>query len=87
MTQTMRLLEKALTIKSGAEWCRELGISVNALGTSKTRGRLSPAIAGAIAESIGEDAIKWIAVAALESDKESNCKAKMMRKFGRITAL
>lgn len=87
MTQTMKLLEKALEMKTGGEWARALGMHRNTFTNAKQRGHLSPAVAGAIAESMGEDAIKWIAVAALESDKDSNCKARMMRKFGRITAL
>ncbi|NJM43616.1 MAG: hypothetical protein HC858_05875 [Brachymonas sp.] len=83
----MKLLEKALAIKSGAEWAASLGMHRNTFTSARQRGHLSPSVAGAIAESIGEDAIKWIATAALETDKESNCKARMMRKFGRITAL
>ena len=87
MSETMKLLEKALTIKTSADWTRELGLSWTAINKSKTRGHLSPAIAGAIAESMGLDAIKWIAVAALESERESTCAARMKRKFGHITSV
>lgn len=87
MSETMKLLEKALLLKNGASWTRDLGLSYNAITASKTRGHLSPAIAGAMAESMGLDAIKWIAVAALESERDSTCAARMKRKFGRITSL
>jgi hypothetical protein len=87
MSETMKLLNKALEKKSGADWTRELGLSYNALTSSKTRGHLSPAIAGAMAESMGFDAIKWITVAALESERDSTCAARMRRKFGKVTSL
>lgn len=87
MTETMKLLNKALESKTAADWTRELGLSWTALNKSKLRGHLSPAIAGAIAEKLGLDAIKWIAVAALESERDSTCAARMKRKFGNITSL
>ena len=40
-----------------------------------------------ILEKLGFDAIKWIAVAALESERDSTCAARMKRKFGHITSL
>lgn len=87
MAETMKLLEKALLLKSSSDWARDLQLHRNAIASAKQRGHLSPSIAGAIAESLGLDAIKWVAVAALESDKDSACKARMVRKFGRITAV
>lgn len=87
MTETMKLLEKALTTRSAAEWTRELHLSYNAISAAKARKHLSPAVAGAMAEMLGLDATKWIAVAALESDKDSACKSRMMRKFGQIASL
>lgn len=87
MSETMKLLNIALEKKNSADWTRELGLSYNAITSSKSRGHLSPAIAGAIAEKLGFDAIKWIAVATLESEKDSACSLRMKRKFGKITAL
>ena len=87
MSETMKLLNKALEIKTSAAWTRDLGLSYGAITASKTRGHLSPAIAGAMAEFMGLDAIKWIAVAALESERDSTCAARMKRKFGNITSL
>lgn len=87
MSETMKLLKSALEIKTIPQWTKELGLSRDSLYTAKTREHLSPAIAGAIAEKLGFDAIKWIAVAALESEKDSACSLRMKRKFGKITAL
>jgi hypothetical protein len=86
MNQTMKLLEKALEKKPIPEWTKELQLSRDAISTSKSKGHLSPTIAGAMAESLGLDAIKWIAVAALESARDSACTARMKRKYGKITS-
>ena len=87
MTETMKLLNKALELKNIPDWTRDLNLGRDTLAAAKNRGHLSPAIAGAIAEKLGFDAIKWIAVAALESEKDSACSLRMKRKFGKITAL
>lgn len=81
MQTTMELLEAALKKKNATEWATHLKLSVNALRTAKHRGNLSPAIAGALAEELGEDPQKWIVIAALESERESACKSRMVRKF------
>jgi len=76
---TMNLLERALLVKTPPEWARELGLERTALHTAKKREHLSPAIAGAIAEKMGEPVMEWMAVAALESEKDSACKAQMLK--------
>ena len=86
MQETMKLLEKAIQKQPIPAWTKELNLGRDTISTAKTRGHLSPAIAGAIAESLGLDAIKWIAVAALESERDSTCAARMKRKFGKITS-
>ncbi len=87
MQTTMDLLEKALEIHSAAEWHKRLDLSRNALHSAKQRGNLSPSIAGALAEEIGENAQKWMVIAALEGERESACKSRMVRKFLLGTAL
>lgn len=87
MAETMKLLEKAIKMQSIPMWTNELGLSRDTLAAAKNRGHLSPAIAGAIAEKLGLNAINWIAVAALESERDSACAARMKRKFGQITSL
>lgn len=86
MPNTMNLLTQALQIKSAADWQRQLHLSRNALHTTKQRGNLSPAIAGALAQAMGQDVEKWIVVAALESERDSACKTLMLDRLRRMTA-
>lgn len=81
MQTTLELLNAALKQKNASAWAAQLKLSENALRTAKHRGNLSPAIAGALAEELGEDPQKWIVIAALESERESACKSRMVRKF------
>lgn len=87
MKNTMQLLEKALAVKSAAEWHKQLNLSRNALHTAKLRGNLSPSIAGALAEELGENAKDWMIVAALEGERDSACKSRMIKRFLTGTAL
>ncbi|MBS0443325.1 MAG: hypothetical protein JSR38_15335 [Proteobacteria bacterium] len=69
--QTLALVQKAAD--SGvtqAELTRELKLSDSALSQAKARGRLSPTLAGRIAERLGLDPLPWIALAALEAEKK-----------------
>ena len=81
MQTTLELLYAALKKKNAREWAEQLKLSTNALRTAKHRGNLSPAIAGALAEELGEPVEKWIVIAALESERDSACKSRMVRKF------
>lgn len=81
MQTTMNLLDAALAKQPAPAWHEELNLSRNALHTAKARGHLSPAIAGAIAEKLGEDVDQWIVIAALESEKDSACKERMLKRF------
>ena len=83
----MNLLEAALSKHPAAYWHEKLNLSRNALHSAKHRGNLSPALAGALAEELGEPVEKWIVIAALESERESACKTRMVRKFLTGTAL
>lgn len=87
MKNTLALLEKALHQKNASEWATALKLTPSALRTAKTRGHLSPAIAGALAEEIGEDAKEWMLIAALESERESACKTRMVKKILGHTAM
>lgn len=75
----MSLYERAVAVKNPSEWARELGLERTALHQAKKREHLSPAIAGAIAEKLGEPVMEWMAVAALESEKDSACKDQMLK--------
>lgn len=81
MQNTMELLDKALEVHPAPWWHKKLNLSRNALHNARTRGNVSPAIAGALAEELGESVEKWIVIAALESERESACKSRMVRKF------
>ncbi|WP_310373245.1 hypothetical protein [Rhodoferax ferrireducens] len=77
----MTLLDKALALNSAPYWHDKLKLNRNALHNARMRGHISPAIAGALAEEIGEDPRKWIVVAALESERDSACKEQMLKRF------
>lgn len=79
MHTTMQLLHKALAERAltEADWCRELGISRTSLSVAKTRGRLSPVVAGNLARLLGEDMEHWIAVAALEAQPNTYGRNKL----------
>ena len=81
MQTTMTLLDKALSIEPAQHWHTRLKLNRNAFHNARIRQHLSPAIAGALAEELGEDSGKWIVIAALESERESACKARMVRKL------
>lgn len=87
MKTTMELLEKALSQQPAPYWTQRLNLARTTLATAKVREHLSPAIAGALAEEMGEDAQKWMVIAALEGERESACKSRMVRKFLIGTAL
>jgi len=84
MQTTMNLLDTALSTMPIPEWTKRLGLSRKTLYTAKDRGHLSPAIAGALADELGQDVKTWIVVAALESERDSACKSRMLK---RITTL
>ena len=81
MQTTMNLLAEAEKVKDLSAWADEIGLSKRVLYTSKYREHLSPAVAGVLAEKLGLDPKEWIVIAALESERESACKSRMVRKF------
>lgn len=81
MNATMKLLEKAEQIKDLSAWADTLGLTKRTLYTAKYRGGLSPAIAGALAEEMGEDPKEWIVLAALEGERDSACKTRMVKRL------
>lgn len=82
---TMDLLDRALEAMPGADWARELNLHRNALYNAKQRGHVSPAIAGALAEKLNENVDRWIVIAALESEKDSACKQRMVNRMSKLT--
>lgn len=87
MQSTMNLLAEALKVKPASKWTEELNLSKGAISAAKTREHLSPAIAGALAEKLGKNVEGWVFIAAVESEKDSACKERMLRRASRITSL
>lgn len=87
MQTTLNLLDDAMKVQGLSDWAARLGLSKRALYTARDRGHLSPAIAGALAEELGQDPKEWIVVAALESERESACKTRMVKRMGKILML
>jgi hypothetical protein len=81
MQTSMNLLAAALETQPAPYWHKKLGLSRNALHTAKDRGNLSPAIAYALAEEMGQDADTWALIAAAESERDSACKARMQKRL------
>lgn len=81
MKQTMSLLETATNREPIPYWTKRLGLSRQALHAAKLRAHLSPAIAFALAEELGEDAAEWALIAAAESERDSACKTRMLKRL------
>jgi len=87
MQTTMNLLEQALSMQPAQYWHDKLKLNRNALHNARQRGHISPAIAGALADEMGQDPKEWIVVAALESERDSACKTRMLKKLPKLTSL
>lgn len=77
MHTTMDLFDKALEIKHAAAWARDLNVTRAAFSMAKKHGRLSPVLAGNFAIELGENPEHWIAVAALEAEKDSELLTRL----------
>ncbi|PNG48913.1 hypothetical protein WDL1P2_00568 (plasmid) [Variovorax sp. WDL1] len=80
---TVDLLTRALKKDTLRAWARRLEVSEEALRVARFRGRLSPVLAGCIAEDLQLDAARWIVVAALETERDTACKSSMVRHFSK----
>lgn len=69
MQKTADLLKYALEKRRASDWARHFNLTPATFTNAKHAGRLSPVLAGSIAQDLGEDAIKWIAIAALEAER------------------
>lgn len=84
MTTTLDLLEKALLQHTASDWARTFNISPSTITNARTRGRLSPTMAGNFAIKLGENPTQWIALAAMEAEPESAYKSQLLK---RVTSL
>lgn len=78
--KTTELLEKATKIHPIPYWTARLGLARQTLHNAKQRDHLSPSVAFALAEELGEDATQWALVAAVESEKDSACRQRMAQR-------
>lgn len=83
MPNTMALLERALRIKRAAVWARELNLTDSALTQARKRGRLSPTLAGSLAEQLHENAAKWTALAALEAEPDTPLRQRVLKNIAK----
>lgn len=81
MKSTIDLLTKATNREPMPYWSRKLDLARQTLHNSKLRGHLSPAIAFALAEEMGEDPAEWALIAAAESERDSACKTRMLKRL------
>jgi hypothetical protein len=81
MQTTMNLLAAALKQQPAPYWTERLNLARTTLNTAKSRGHLSPAIAGALAEEMGQNPQDWIILAAMESERDSACKERMLNRI------
>lgn len=77
MKTTMELFAKALTKQHASAWARDFNITPETFSMAKKQGRLSPVLAGNIAAELGEDPIEWVALAALEAQKDTEQLARL----------
>lgn len=88
MPNTMELLNTALAKKRAVRWCEEMGLDPSAITQARKRGKLSPTMAAHMALGIGEDPVKWAAIAGMESDSSSpELKARVLARFEMSAAL
>ena len=74
---TYELRKKALKKQNAATWCRDLKITPGTFSMAKKQ-RLSPTLAGCIATKLGKDTTKWIAIAAIETERKRVLRDQMM---------
>jgi hypothetical protein len=82
MQHTINLVNAALRLDNANSWAKKLGLSRNAINSCKSRGTVSPTIAFALAEELGQDAKAWALLAAAENERDSKCKERMLKALG-----
>jgi hypothetical protein len=81
MQTTMTLLEKAIAIAPIPTWTRRLHLSRDALSNAKSKGHLTPIIAGGLAAELEEDIAKWTTIAAIEGAPSSPAKTALLKRM------
>lgn len=81
MNQTIELLNKALEKRCASAWAKLYNITPGAFTNAKNAGRLSPVLAGNLAIDLGEDASKWMAIAAIEAERATPLRDRLREKL------
>jgi len=82
MNKSIELLDRFTTAhpeESMRQLSVNLGFNPTTLGTAKSRGALSPTVAGMVARAMGEDVMYWVAIAGLEAEKQNPARDKLLR--------
>lgn len=74
---SVKLLEKALELRSAQEWSKRLGLGSKTIYAAKYRQQLSPALAWTLAEELGEDPAPWVMAAVVEGERDAKLKEKL----------
>lgn len=76
--KTADLVERALlTGKPLANISADLGLNANALAVAKHKGRLSPAVAAALAAYLGEPVARWTLAAVMEGERSAPLRRRL----------
>lgn len=79
MHSTSELLAWALKKHPAKHWCDRYSLNKSALYNAKKRGHLSPALAGNFAIDLGLDVSYWMAIAATETERDSEMNERVKK--------
>lgn len=77
MDTSMTLFHKAIEKQPAADWARKLNITRQTFSMAKKQQRLSPALAGNLAIELGEPPAYWMAVAAMDAERENTLTERL----------
>ena len=83
MKSTIELLDRALRTHKASDWARRYNITQATFNNARKRGFLSSTLAGNLAIDLGEDAQQWMAIAAIESERESPLRERLIASLSR----
>ncbi len=85
--KTVTLIQKAeATGKTPTQLARELGLNPDAIHQAKMRGRLSPAVAAALAAHIGEPVTAWTLAALIEGERSAPLRRRLAAVAQRVNS-
>ena len=83
MDTTYDLLKTALAKQPASAWSRIYKVQPSTFTNAKNIKRLSPILAGNLAIDLGEEPQRWMAIAAMEAERNSPMKTRLNEKMGR----